>query len=73
MSLQSQLNVQAINSLTKVKAFIASADQFERNQMINLTLQRFNSSFVPVSEMTTQQLSSFEEELLISFEYRDLI
>ena len=69
MSLQSQLNNDAITMLPLIKSAVKNAEAFESNQMINLTLKECLNSCTPLSDMSENQLEKFQTDLLDTFKY----
>lgn len=65
--LQAILNQQAIDKLTRVSDFIKKADKFEANQMTCMTLRECLNSRVSIDDMNSEELKSFEDQLIKSF------
>lgn len=73
MSLQAQLDDEAIEQLTRVTALMIKADKRTRHNMASVALREILSSRIPLNEMTQKQKEVFENNIIESFEYRGLI
>lgn len=71
MSLQSQLNNQAISMLPMISAAISKAKDFEANQMKNKALQEIGNSKPSISEMSKEQLQTFQAKLIGVFKHNE--
>ena len=67
MSIQSQLNQDAIEMLPLVKAAIANAGTFEGNQMHCYTIRECLNSQTPIAFMSGSELQEFQNNLLDVF------
>ena len=73
MSIQSQLNNEAINCLPKIKTLIENAASFEANQMSNYANNEMMNSYKSVNSMTSEELDSFQCEIIETFKFKDWI
>ena len=70
MSLQAQLDNEALNLLPKIKSLITESN---RNEMIVLTIRECLNCTPPVSEMSESQKDNFQNRLIESFKYKQII
>lgn len=73
MSLQSQLDQEAIDMLPKIKSEIAKAAFEEANAMRLKTLQYCMNSSKAIIDMNSKELEEFQDDLLEIFKYREWI
>jgi len=73
MTIQSQLNNQAISKLSKISNQIKYTEFHERNQIINYTLRAINNSRIAIDEMTAEQLEIFQNDLMNVFSHKNWI
>ena len=71
MSLQADLNDEALKHLPEVLKVIHKAEAFEANQMHNAAIQHMLNSDVAVAHMDASDLTLFQEELLEYFKYQE--
>ena len=71
MSIQAELNAEALSYLPEILNAIRNAEAFEANQMQNITLQRLLSSDVAVDHMDATDLAFFQADLLDYFKYQE--
>jgi len=69
MSIQGQMNEQAIDQLILVKAMIDKAEKFEADQMRYATIQKLGNCKPALAEMTPKQVNDLEDELINKFTY----
>lgn len=67
MSIQSELNNAALEQLPKILNLIANADRFERDQIIDYTLRQLMQCNPCLDDMTLEQKSEFENNLIALF------
>jgi len=72
MTVQSQLNNDAISKLSTVSQEIKESNSFDANQMINLVLREFNNSRIAFDDMTKAQKATFEANILSIFLHKNL-
>jgi len=72
MSIQSQLNNDAISKLLTVSQEIKNANSHDANQMINLVLREFNNSRIAFDDMNRAQKAHFEANILSIFLHKNL-
>jgi serine/threonine-protein kinase RIO1 len=72
MTIQSQLNNDAISKLSTVSEEIKNANAFDANQMIYLVLQEFNNSKIAFDDMNRAQKAEFEANILSIFLHKNL-
>lgn len=73
MSLQSELDQEAIDMLPKIKTEIKKAASFEANEMLCRTLRECMNSKIAMNSMNSEQLEKFQQDLLEIFEYNNWI
>ena len=67
MSLQSNLNQNALEKLPKILSLIRKSDVFNKNQMICRTLTELQNSATSLDEMTHAQRNMFQLRLINVF------
>ncbi len=72
MSLQFQLNNDAISKLSTVNQEIKESNSFDSNQMIDLVLKEFNNSRIAFDDMNKAQKATFEANILAIFLQKNL-
>ena len=72
MTIQSQLDNDAISKLLTVNQEIKESNSFDANQMINLVLREFNNSRIAFDDMTKAQKATFEANILSIFLHKNL-
>jgi len=73
MSIQAQLNNQALSMLPKVSAAITNANQVESDQMQGKALREIMNSTPCLDDMSPDELSKFDNDLISSFKYNEWI
>ncbi len=74
MSIQQQLNNMAISMCKKLQATISqSSDEFCINQMRCSALKEINNTYMPIENMTQEQLDKFQDEVIEKFKYNNWI
>ena len=72
MSLQFQLNNDAISKLSTVSQEIKESDSFDANQMIDLVLKEFNNLKIAFDDMSRSEKAGFEVYILSIFLHKNL-
>lgn len=72
MSIQTQLNNQAISLLPRVSELIKKAEQHEKDQMTALALREILNSHTPVADMDEDGIEEFENWLIVEFAEKSL-
>ena len=70
MSIQSQLNADALSALPMIKRVINDAEAFESNQMRHVTIQRCMDAPTAVAYMRDSELLRFQRGLIAHFRYQ---
>jgi hypothetical protein len=73
MSIQAQLDAQAINKLPKIKSIINNSDNFLANQIKRATIRAAIDSYVAIDSMSDKQLNQFQDGLVAAFKYKKWI
>lgn len=71
MSIQSQLNNEAINMLPKIKKLIAESEHADI--LFQSTLQKCMNSRVAISDMNGEELNRFQDNVIGCFIHNDWI
>lgn len=74
MSLQHLLNEQSMKSLPQIHTLIKNTRSKEtRDYMFNYAIREMLNSYKAVCDMTKTELSKFENEIIESFKFKELI
>lgn len=73
MTIQSQLDKDALNKLPIISHAIENASTFEANQMRYVTLRECMNGHISLDEMSETQIRKFEQGLMERFKYNDWI
>jgi hypothetical protein len=73
MSIQSELDQQAINLLSKVSQAIADANKFESNQMRCYALRAINNTRSCLADKTESEINTFDTNLIKLFKEKNWI
>lgn len=69
MSIQGQLNNQAMDLIPLVQNAISSADDFDANQMLHSALRGMMDSDKPIDDMSSDEINEFQEGLIGYFKH----
>lgn len=69
MTLQAELNQQALDFLLDVSIIIDAAEPFEADQMRNRTLRAINMSKKPLEKMSICEIYEIQQMLIMSFRF----
>ena len=67
MSIQAQLDQYAVEKLPSINVLLLKSEEFESNQMQNLTIRMMLNASLPIEEMTKSQIKEFENSLIQKF------
>ena len=74
MTIQSKLNQNALDMLTEdFNAAVNSAAEFESNQMRESALREICNNSIRLTDMNSEQISDFSNDLLNQFKFKNWI